>query len=226
MQQNDQASRRAAICRQLGIPNVIKAHELIVEGVTRGVAWLMHFGFQSHHLVDLGYSQQALAKLGYGDDALQRLGFIIAESKTEQKPAGVQLEHLSDPGIKHLLQSGARMADIKRAGYTIHQCRRAGLSAIELAHIGFEIPEICTVCGAAEMRRADYKAQELRNYFSDIELKNAGFSASEMRLSGYGVRDLLRLGFNENHIRTAGFSNSELAREGLTRTVRIPPNQS
>ncbi len=222
LSEKEQAARRAAICRQLGIPSILKAHELIVEGVARGAGWLKHLGFQSQNLADLGYTDQALQRLGYKMDALKQLGFFVDEPAATDKPAVAIHNSAREPGLKKLLDGGARATEIKRAGYTIIQCKHAGLGALELTHMGFEIADICTACSAAEMRRADFKAAELRNRFSDYELKNAGFSAAEMRMSGYTVRDLLNLGYNENHIRTAGYSTSELLREGLTKVVRPP----
>lgn len=219
--EKDEAALRANICRQLGIPSILKAHELIVEGTTRGAGWLKHLGFHSKNLADLGYSEAALKKLGYKPDALRQLGFFIDEPVAE-KTAPAPTCSARDPGLKRLLEGGAHATEIKRAGFTIIQCKHAGLGALELAHLGFEIADICSACSAAEMRRADFKASELRNHFSDYELKNAGFSASEMRLSGFSVRDLLNLGYNENHIRTAGFSTMEMLKEGLTKLVKSP----
>ncbi|MCE5229662.1 hypothetical protein LLG95_08710 [bacterium] len=220
----EEAKHRAAICRQLGIPNIVKAHELIVEGAARGATWLKHLGFNAQNMADLGYPASNLARLGYNSNALKQLGFFVDEPAPAAKEPVAMACSPKDPELKRILERGGRASDIKRAGFTIIQCRHAGLSAMELAHLGFEIVDICSVCSAAEMRRADFKAMDLRNYFSDIELKNAGFSASEMRMSGYTVRDLLRLGYNENHIRTAGYSTGELIAEGLTKIVRTPPN--
>ena len=222
---------RLAMCKKLGIESPAKAHEMVVAGASKGTGWMLQRGLNARALSALGYSASGMARLGYDAEALRTLGYAVQASSPPPSPERLARSTAAPPvgdseqtevsRLKQLLESGARVTDLRREGFTIHHVKKAGYLASDLDRLGFDLTELVSACGPAELRRADYKPSELRRFFSSSELKNAGYSASDMRLAGYSVRELLNLGYNENQVRTAGYSNSDLLREGLTRTTRI-----
>ena len=223
--QDHLAQQRREVCRMLGLAGQGRVHELIVEGRHKGPEWLLQRGLNAQNLTKLGYHVDGMHRLGYSDTILRILGYRIGDETVDaplsrhdrsHEPSA----HSSETNVDSLIKSGMRARELHDAGYTIHHCKRAGYSAAKLDAMGFPLDELSRVCTPAELRRADFKASELRHYFRNEELKRAGFSAAEMRLAGYSVRDLLHLGYNENHIRTAGFSHNELIREGVGRLTR------
>lgn len=230
---NPNADPRLEVCRALGIASVTVAYEIIVGGLTKGVDSLLQKRLVAANLIRLGYDAAGMRRLGYSDEALQRLGYPVGvpvkpvPAPEPRQPAGGPPKALDlDPNlpdgvkIQNLIAAGYRSSQLRDAGFTVHHCKKAGLSSLELSALGFSIHELAIVCSAAEMRRADFKPNELKNFYSAAEMRRAGFSAADMRLAGYGVRELINLGYLENHIRTAGFSTAEMLREGISKTTR------
>lgn len=225
---SDPGDPRLNLCRKLGLTSRIQAHNLIAEGARKGPDTLLHHGLNADRLRKLGYTIEGMRRLGYTAEALARLGYkeatpespAAAVRPSSERPAGDQLTEVKKPELRGLIEAGRRAPQLKERGWTVQHCKRAGCPISELIRLGFQLPELRQVCSAAELRREGFGPRELNRYYNGDELKSAGFSAGDMRLAGYTIRDLVRLGYNENHIRTAGFSNLELMREGLSRTTR------
>ncbi len=228
---------RIEFCRSLGIESIFKAHELIVQGARQGVQEMIKRGLNAKSLMRLGYDAEGMKKLGYTPVLLKTLGYPGQGAAPVARPAAVtgapapkgggprELAAVDTggnfpPEFKQLIAGGARAAELMKAGWTAHHCKKAGCSATDLLQLGFKMEELATMCGCAELMRAGFGPRELRKFFSGHDLKSAGFSAADMRIAGYSVRELLNLGYSENHIRTAGFSVSDLMREGLSKTTR------
>jgi len=225
---------RLKLCRQLGISGLDHVHRMVVEGKSRGAHWLLNLGLGARHLELFGYTAEGMERLGYDRRTLAQLGYAVQSAAPAPATVGGRspaagfspaAPHDAPAGrgpeqLRRLIAAGLRASELHSQGYTIHDCKRLGLSAMELAQLNFPIEALATVCTAAELRRANFGARDLRTFFSGSELKQAGFRADEMRMAGFSVRDLLNLGYNENHIRTAGYSTNELLREGLTTTTR------
>src|SRR5690606_20571014 len=200
---------RMKICLTLGFKSLSEVHDRIMQGRTRGAAWLLRQGLNADRLQRLGYAAEGMKKLGYPDAALAELGYAgYRKPETQPSPPpesdarGSAIEGAEAAELRRLIDGGARAADLARLGYQAHQIKRLGHSALDLARMGYDIADLAKICSVAELRRADFKAAELARFFSGHELKSGGFSASEMRLAGYTVRDLIQLGYNENLIRT------------------------
>ena len=95
-----------------------------------------------------------------------------------------------------------------------------GADVTQLLRLGFPMSEMAQAYSLHELHRAGYHVRDLSSYFSDEQLKSAGFSAAEMRIAGRSIRQLQSLGYNENHIRTAGYSLSQLIAAGLAKQTR------
>ncbi len=50
-------AERLEICKSVGIENLAKAHEIVAEGVRKGVNFLMQKGLYSRILIGLGYDE-------------------------------------------------------------------------------------------------------------------------------------------------------------------------
>jgi hypothetical protein len=227
------ADPRMKVCREIGIADPIKAHEIIVEGVKKGARWLLQRKLNALRLTQLGYTMEGMRKLGCDDAMLEQLGYRMpraakphaaksrpAEERAPAEPDEPVEENVSQT-IRRLIHGGARVNELKAAGYIVDQVKRVGFSASEMTRLGYDLAELISVSSLMELKRADFGARDLRRFFSGEELRRGGFGADEMRLAGYTVRDLLQFGYPENQVRVAGFSNAELVREGLSRTTRI-----
>jgi intracellular multiplication protein IcmE len=69
---------------------------------------------------------------------------------------------------------------------------------------------------AKELRNAGFTAAELKNAgFSAKDLKDAGFSAKELKDAGFSAKDLKDAGFSAKDLKDAGFSAKELKDAGF-----------
>jgi hypothetical protein len=227
---------RTQALRALGIASPGKAHELITTGIKHGAGWLLRRGLNALKLTDLGYTVEGMRRLGSSEELLSQLGYREARpfggggdrgGKGETGGTGQTWGSAEANGgtiadkLRALVDRGAKASELAAKGFTIAQVKKIGLSSMELAHLGYGLAEMVQVCTIQELKRADFGPRELRRYFDGSDQRRAGFTADEMRLAGYGVRDLLRFGYPENQVRSAGFSTSDLLREGLSRTTRI-----
>jgi hypothetical protein len=78
--------QRLAICRSLGIKDLVGLHSLIMESLQKGPAVLLQKKLNSKQLVSLGYSAEATCKLGFKPEALENLGFRIQKPATDAGP--------------------------------------------------------------------------------------------------------------------------------------------
>ena len=69
--------RRLEICKALGFPDIMKAHEMIVAGASRGPDLLMNRGLTARLLSELGYDAAGMKRLGYQAASLERLGYQV-----------------------------------------------------------------------------------------------------------------------------------------------------
>ena len=70
---------------------------------------------------------------------------------------------------------------------------------------------------AAELREAGFSAAELKAAgFTAAELRDAGFSAAELRAAGFSAAELRAAGFSAEELRAAGFSAEELRAAGFS----------
>ena len=210
---------RENICQSIGIESVLQAHEIIVAGASREPSFLLHKGLNARILTELGYDAPGMTRLGYKPNALHALGYAIAGKAQVPDNAAKDSEEILRADPRGLIAKGYRATDLSQAGITLHHCRTAGIPARELHRIGFSMNELAIEFSATELRLIGFNPRELGRILSGPQLRAAGFSSSEMRLAGYGVKDLLRFGYSENHVRTAGYSVNELAREGLSRLI-------
>lgn len=207
---------RMELCRSLGFGNILKAHEVIVAGARRDAHWMLRQRLNAKTLCDLGYTGESLERLGYAPQTLVQLGFkeAIAKEAPLARPAPSNTPmapgEASETHIRALLEAGHKAGHLKQMSITVHHCKKAGLTATELFTAGFPVEDLVKVFAPLELRR----------FFSDHELRAAGYTADEMRAAGYSIADLLRMGYSENHVRSAGFSNAELMAAGLSRQVR------
>jgi ribosomal protein L13E len=227
---------RTEALRALKLASPAKAHEMVTTGLRHGAAWLLRRGLNAQRLKDLGYTADGMRKLGCDEGALAQLGYREARpaksasapqpvgERTPGAPAESGAEGEGETAavlIRRLVDGGVKASELGSRGYSLPQVKKAGVSSMELAHLGYNLSELVTVCSVQELRRADFNARELKRYFGGDELRRANYTADEMRLSGFSVGELLRYGYPENQVRSAGFSTSDLLREGLSRTTRI-----
>ncbi len=218
--------KRQQKCLALGIGSLVKAHEIIAEGVSKGPQGLLKRGINARTLRELGYDESGLKRLGYSREALRKLGFLPEPARpgnapvqptAKDAPHGRTGEVNLIEEARELILAGASSGEIKRRGIAIHHCRLAGASARDLYRLGYAVDELVTEFSLREIRLLGLNPREMSRYVPGNELRNLGYSASEMRCAGYSVRDLLNFGYNDNLIIAAGYSTNDLMREGLAR---------
>lgn len=222
------AEDRESICKRLGFSGVVELHTFIVDSIRADIAALTRRGLSASTLTELGYTRGGLARLGCKASQLAKIGLESSKpSPTPQespKPSDLPPtspdSHVDVERIKALLDEETPYGALKGMGITAQHCRTAGADVTLLLRLGFPMSEMAQAYSLHELHRAGYHVRDLSNYFSDEQLKSAGFSASEMRMAGRSIRQLQRLGYNDNHIRTAGYSLSELIAAGLAKQTR------
>jgi len=84
-----------------------------------------------------------------------------------------------------------------RMGLALKELVNAGFSAIELRAAGFTVPELrkAGLSSIAELRRAGFDLRHLKSGFDIFELKDAGYSFSDLQRCGFDEKSLLDVGF-------------------------------
>lgn len=227
---DDERLRRENLCKQLGLGNTLRAHEMVVAAARGPVENLTLKSLNAQMLGRLGYSERALRRLGYSDLKLQALGFEIDEDalprhRTLNRPYGethlrgvTAREVVADAEtLRGLIASGARAEQLNSRGYNVVICKKAGLGASELYAIGFDLQQLRSVFQLPELRRAGFNVMDLKRFYNGGEFRQSGFSASEMRNAGFTARQLLSFGYPGNAVTTAGYSITELNDAGLSK---------
>ena len=111
------------------------------------------------------------------------------------KEAGFSAGELAAAGYsaKALMDAGFSAADLRAAGFTASQLLSAGYSAKDLLNAGYT---------AGDLKSAGVTASEL---------KSLGLSASQLRAAGFSVSSLMKAGFNDQ-LKNAGYTQSEIER--------------
>lgn len=217
-------SSREALCRSLGFESPLALHNFVVKAIQGDIGALARRGLDEATLRALGYTSEGLRRLGCTDAQLEQIRPAEPAPAAQPTPAALKAPSALSEGevaaIQDLLAKGLSCAELKERGITAHHCRTAGAGVTQLLRLGFPMGELVHVYTLHELKRAGHTVLDLSPYFSDAELKAAGYSAGEMRLAGRTVQQLLRLGYNENHIRTAGYSVNELVQAGLSKLTR------
>jgi intracellular multiplication protein IcmE len=214
-------SRRAEICRKLGLRDEAALYRFVMESAREGAERLIARGLSAPLLQTLGYTIEGMRRLGYTDAALVKLGYrvIATPAATPGDPSAnpETTDYKPTSELCQRVRDGAKAGELLTEGYTVHHLKRAGCSATDLARAGFTLRDLSQAFSASELRRAGYGARELRGVFHGSELRSAGFQAADMRTAGFSIRELLTFGYNENEVRTAGYTVLELQREGLSK---------
>lgn len=227
----DERVRREKLCKELGLGNPVRAHELIAGGARGPVEPLTLKGLTPMVLKRLGYTEIALRRLGFSSIKLQALGFTIDEDDLPKSSRGLNRPygelHLrgatarqvdgSAETLRGLIATGARAQQLVGRGYNPEICKRAGFSASALYALDFSVDQLRGAYSLEELRRAGFGATELREYFKGKELRQNGFSAREMRVAGFRARDLMGFGYPEAEVAAAGYPAEELSGAGVSR---------
>jgi len=198
-------------------------------------------GVSAFELRCRGCDAAALKAAGYTAGELRDAGFTAAQLKAagftaaQLKAAGFSVQDLKDAGFtaQELKDAGFSAQELKKAGFSDADLQAAGFSAAEIAKKALE--KNCSVealskarangisaaelkyCGAAALKAAGYTAKELKDAgFTAGELRAAGFSAEDLKDAGFTAKQLKDAGFSAEDLKNAGFSAKELKDEGFT----------
>eukprot|EP00434_Breviolum_minutum_P033346 symbB.v1.2.029506.t1/scaffold3240.1/size60461/1 len=124
----------------------------------------------------------------------------------------VKIYHKKGISAKELRAQGYSVIIFRGAGLlkTVKECIQTGFVANDCARAGFSIEECLDegldVGTAANYKRvkAGYSAKDAG--FSAKDLKDAGFSAAEMKKNGYSAKDVKDAGFSAAEIMKVGYS--------------------
>lgn len=227
----DERVRREKLCKQLGLGNPIRAHEMIAAGAHGPIEPLTLKGLTPAILQRLGYTETSLRRLGYSSIKLQAIGFTIDEDDLPKSERGLNRPfgelHLrgatarrvdgSAETLRGLIASGVRARQLISRGYNSEICKRAGFSASALYALDFDVGQLRGAFSLEELKRAGFGATELKEYFKGKELRQSGFSASDMRAAGFRARDLMGFGYPEQEVAAAGYAAEELSSAGVSK---------
>jgi intracellular multiplication protein IcmE len=202
-------------CRELKAAG-FTAREMKVKGYTADQ--LRRCGFSACETRGAGFSAEDMKEAGFTDGELKGSGFsaeaIAAASglpdgvsADDVRAAGcdpVKLAELRKKGVTASAIrriSGCTPAQLKAAGYSVDELKRAGVTAAELKAAGFS-PE--------DLAKAGFSARDLMNAgLSPEDLAKAGFSADAIA----AAQDALPPGVTADQIKKAGCSVETLKRE-------------
>ena len=203
---------------------------------------LAHAGFGSGLLRAAGYSAWEMKLAGHSASELKALGY---ESGTVLKlflpvdleRVGASAAELEKKGsISDLLFDDTYMAhDVLRTlGFNskeiASQLQQMGGSASDLRAAGCSIVDIMPLqYSATELKQAGFSACELRDSMYYEEIQQVGFSSEELTSANYpagilstvfqlGANDLLRAGYPAEDVARAGYSVGALKNAGLSAT--------
>jgi Ca2+-binding EF-hand superfamily protein len=94
-----------------------------------------------------------------------------------------------------------RVRKINPDTFSVKQLMEMGFSAQEVKQSGFS-PQL--------MRQEGWPVREMAKAFKPLELRHAGYSASDLRAGGLGPASLKRIGYSATDLRNAGFSTPSM----------------
>jgi Ca2+-binding EF-hand superfamily protein len=98
--------------------------------------------------------------------------------------------------------------------HTVRQLMEQGFSAAEVKTSGFS-PQL--------MRQESWPVRDMARAFKALDLRQAGYTAREMRNGGLGPAQLKRIGYSSSELRNAGFSS--VALKNMGRNLSAQPNE-
>lgn len=190
-----------------------------------------------------GITPEMLHEAGCDSIALAKLRAAGVSASSVRKMSGCSLELLKKAGYtpEQLKSAGYTARDLLNAGFTKDQLLKGGYSNDELNAAEEKLPDPKADCSAAYLKQANaaglsvsvikeklgctvaslkdagFSAQELKNAgFTAAELKNAGFTAQALKDAGYSPLDMKLAGFTADELKNAGISPQELKKAGFT----------
>ena len=148
----------------------------------------------SHEELKETYNIRQLLDLGFEMNDLIKV-FPLIKFKQENIEV-INFKILNNFNIKELIE----------AGYTVQEliCTKFGANLLK------------NIFTALELRNFGYTLIQLKDNFDIIALKEAGFSAKELKEVGFNIRKLKEAGFNINELFDLGFNLIELKVVGFT----------
>merc|ERR1719265_232771 len=149
--------------------------------------------------------------------ALNELILSLRSKQTlDHVKAQATLGHKRKWGVQGLKAAGFSVANLRLAG-CISDIRGAGFSAMEALTEGCTTVEVRAAgFSASDLITLNISASDLRSAgFLAWQLKAAGFCALDLRLAGYSASDMKTEGFDQKELASAGFAAAALKEAGV-----------
>ncbi|MDF1645980.1 MAG: type IVB secretion system protein DotG/IcmE [Legionellaceae bacterium] len=179
-----------------------------------------------------GFTAREMKVAGYSVGRLKRCGF----SACETRGAGFSAEDMKDGGFTNGELKGAGFSDAAieaanglPAGISMDDVRKAGcdpekLRALRERGVSAAAIQRISACSLKQLKEAGFTADELRRAgASAAALRAAGFSPEALKKAGYSARELMNAGFSPEELKAAGFSAEEIEKgqDGLPPGVTV-----
>lgn len=208
----------------------------------RLLAKLLRDGFEATTFEEAGFTRDLVA-LRWGPS---RTGDSQPSSPPHGRVKGSKARAAPSSGtdtweLRHLLDAGFTVQQLKLAGMGVPPLKAAAFSAQELRAEGYSLPELNCGFTIAELKAAgvsaaefvaaryhaqslrdagftaqDFKAEDFRAAGVTEQLQVVGFTAAELRLAGFTAPELQRSGFQASKLKIAGFSTEEVHPIGIS----------
>ncbi|CAM11886.1 hypothetical protein PA0552 [Candidatus Phytoplasma australiense] len=218
----------------------LSALELKQKGYTANILKKAHFSAQK--LKQLGYKARDLKTAQFKIKALKTAGFLPEELlqagflPQDLKKAGYLPHELINLNNDIFQQIGYKAKDFKRDFISLEQLEKKGYTIFNLIQVGYSPLELSfrytinkiklEACyNLLQLKKAGFSAKELILYLGATpqELKDASFSAVQLRYTGLSLYGFKSIGYTPEELKKAGFSAKDLKEMGYPLQELIPP---
>jgi intracellular multiplication protein IcmE len=183
-------------------------------------------GYLDSDILSGGFSATQLKDAGYSATQLRTNGYTVDQLKTALY------------SNQSILSAGFSSTELRNASYTASQLKQYNYTVNDLRTASYPMTDIISLSYSADQLLPYYTAFQIKTYYtasqlkaggysdndilsasiSSSQLRQAGFTASQLRQNNYTISDLVTGLYTTSQILSAGYSSSDLKGAGYSAT--------
>ncbi len=185
---------------------------------------LKQANFKYDHILKAGYSVTDLNSENYTLVQMKNANYTFRQLSESTLYSVPQLKNVGFKAID-LKNSSYQVDEIINKGYTMKNVKAAQFTVQELRAKNINPLTLLGTYTLREIKQGGYTIQEMNSaildsvQFTGIQLKNAGYSAGELKSVGYNLNQLVSLKYTPKNLKDADYNASDLSSVGISNRV-------